>query len=56
MHVLTDQPIGAMLQNPTSSRRFIKWVMMLMQFSIEYTPRIVIKGKAPANFIVECKT
>lgn len=54
MKVLTDQPIGAVLQNPTSSGRLIKWAMMLTQFSIEYKPRTAIKGQAMADFIVEC--
>ncbi|XP_031120434.1 uncharacterized protein LOC116023572 [Ipomoea triloba] len=52
--VLTDQPLGTILRNPTSSRRLIKWAMMLTQFAIEYKPRPAIKGQALADFIVEC--
>ncbi|XP_031127529.1 uncharacterized protein LOC116029621 [Ipomoea triloba] len=51
--VLTDQPLGTILRNPTSSGRLIKWAMMLTQssgrlikwammltqFAIEYKPR-----------------
>lgn len=52
--VLTEQPLGAVLKNPTSSGRLIKWAMMLTQFNIEYHPKTAIKGQALANFIVEC--
>ncbi|XP_031120385.1 uncharacterized protein LOC116023521 [Ipomoea triloba] len=52
--VLTDQPLGTILRNPTSSGRLIKWAMMLTQFAIEYKPRPAIKGQALADFIVEC--
>lgn len=54
IHVLTHHPIGLVLQNPTSLGRLIKWVMMLMQFSIKYMLRTAIKGQALTNFIVEC--
>lgn len=53
VQVLTDLPIGVVLQNPTSSRRLIKWSMMLT-LSIEYRPRKAIKEQALADFIVEC--
>ncbi|XP_031112204.1 uncharacterized protein LOC116016181 [Ipomoea triloba] len=52
--VLTDQPLGTILRNPTSSGRLIKWAMMLTQFAIEYKPRPAIKGQALVDFIVEC--
>lgn len=52
--VLTDQPLGTVLKNPTSSGRLIKWTMMLTQFNIEYRPRTAIQGQALADFIVEC--
>ncbi|XP_031106927.1 uncharacterized protein LOC116011589 [Ipomoea triloba] len=52
--VLTDQPLGTILRNPTSSGQLIKWAMMLTQFAIEYKPRPAIKGQALADFIVEC--
>ncbi|XP_031096938.1 uncharacterized protein LOC116001189 [Ipomoea triloba] len=52
--VLTDQPLGTILRNPTSSGRLIKWAMMLTQFAIEYRPRPAIKAQALADFIVEC--
>lgn len=54
VQVLTDQQVGAVLQNPMSSGRLIKWAMMLTQFNIEYRPRKAVKEQALADFIVEC--
>lgn len=34
--------------------RLLKWVVELGQFEITYHPRTTIKGKALADFIVEC--
>ncbi|VFQ70931.1 unnamed protein product [Cuscuta campestris] len=51
--VLTDQPLGMVIRNSTSSGRMIKWAMMLTQFNIEYRPRTAIKGQAVADFLVE---
>ncbi|VFQ64835.1 unnamed protein product, partial [Cuscuta campestris] len=53
VEVLTDQPLGPILRNSTSSGRLIKWAMMLTQFKIEYKPRTAIKGQALADFLVE---
>ncbi|VFQ97957.1 unnamed protein product [Cuscuta campestris] len=53
VEVLTDQPLGAVLRNSTSSGRMVKWAMMLTQFHIEYRPRSAIKGQALADFLVE---
>ncbi|VFQ77367.1 unnamed protein product [Cuscuta campestris] len=53
VEVLTDQPLGAVLRNSTSSGRMVKWAMMLTQFNIEYRPRSAIKGQALADFLVE---
>ncbi|VFQ77910.1 unnamed protein product [Cuscuta campestris] len=53
IEVLTDQPLGAVLRNSTSSGRMVKWAMMLTQFNIEYRPRSAIKGQALADFLVE---
>ncbi|VFQ62952.1 unnamed protein product [Cuscuta campestris] len=51
--VLTDQPLGMVMRNSTSSGRIIKWAMMLTQFNIEYRPRTAIKGQAVVDFLVE---
>ncbi|VFQ91505.1 unnamed protein product [Cuscuta campestris] len=53
VEVLTDQPLGVVLRNSTSSGRMVKWAMMLTQFNIEYRPRSAIKGQALADFLVE---
>ncbi|VFQ79929.1 unnamed protein product [Cuscuta campestris] len=53
VEVLTDQPLGAVLQNSTSSGRMVKGAMMLTQFNIGYRPRSAIKGQALADFLVE---
>lgn len=43
-----------MLHKPDTLGRLIAWVVELSQFVLEYHPRIVIKGQALANFVVEC--
>ncbi|XP_019157595.1 PREDICTED: uncharacterized protein LOC109154212 [Ipomoea nil] len=52
--VLTDQPIGAVLHTVSSSRRLVKWALMLTQYAMDYRPRPPIKGQALADFLVEC--
>ncbi|XP_019200121.1 PREDICTED: uncharacterized protein LOC109193759 [Ipomoea nil] len=47
-------PLGSVLRNPASSGRFVKWVVELTQYGIEYQPRPSIKGQALADFLVEC--
>ncbi|XP_019161181.1 PREDICTED: uncharacterized protein LOC109157795 [Ipomoea nil] len=54
VRVLTDQSLGSVLQNPTSSGRLVKWAMELTQYGFEYQPRPSIKGQALADFLVEC--
>ncbi|XP_019190616.1 PREDICTED: uncharacterized protein LOC109185074 [Ipomoea nil] len=54
VRVLTDQPLGSVLQNPSSSGRLVKWAVELTQYEIEYQPRPSIKGQALADFLVEC--
>ncbi|XP_019197688.1 PREDICTED: uncharacterized protein LOC109191483 [Ipomoea nil] len=54
VRVLTDQPLGSVLRNPTSLGRLVKWAMELTQYGIEYQPRPSIKGQALADFLVEC--
>ncbi|XP_019184571.1 PREDICTED: uncharacterized protein LOC109179516 [Ipomoea nil] len=44
----------AELRNPVSSGRMVKWAVELSQYNLEYRPRTAIKGKALADFIVEC--
>ncbi|XP_019163604.1 PREDICTED: uncharacterized protein LOC109159946 [Ipomoea nil] len=54
VRVLTDQPLGSVLRNPSSSGRLVKWAVELTQYGIEYQPRPSIKGQALADFLVEC--
>ncbi|XP_019160036.1 PREDICTED: uncharacterized protein LOC109156639 [Ipomoea nil] len=54
VRVLTDQPLGSVLRNPTLSGRLVKWAVELTQYGIEYQPRPSIKGQALADFLVEC--
>ncbi|XP_019150529.1 PREDICTED: uncharacterized protein LOC109147322 [Ipomoea nil] len=54
VRMLTDQPLGSVLRNPSSSGRLVKWAMELTQCGIEYQPRPSIMGQALADFLVEC--
>ncbi|CAH9069202.1 unnamed protein product [Cuscuta europaea] len=54
VHVLTQQPLGALMRSPTSSSRMVKWAIFLSQFQIEIKPRPSIKGQALADFVTEC--
>ncbi|KAK3006335.1 hypothetical protein RJ639_016319 [Escallonia herrerae] len=44
--VLTDQPLGKVLQSPEASKRLINWSVELGEFDIKYKPRIAIKAQA----------
>ncbi|KAK3025595.1 hypothetical protein RJ639_042634 [Escallonia herrerae] len=52
--VLTDQPLGKVLQNPDPSRRLVNWSVKLGEFDIKYRPRATFKAQALSNFVVEC--
>ncbi|CAH9083530.1 unnamed protein product [Cuscuta europaea] len=54
VHLLTQQPLGALMRSPTSSSRMVKWAIFLSQFQIEIKPRPSIKGQALADFVIEC--
>ena len=51
--VLTGLPIKAILHKPKSLGRLLKWEIELIEFDIEYQPRIAIKGQLLVDFIVE---
>ncbi|VFQ97130.1 unnamed protein product, partial [Cuscuta campestris] len=51
---MTDQPLGEVLRDPSSSGRVIKWAMVLSQYDISYQPRSSKKGQVIADFMVEC--
>ncbi|KAK3003068.1 hypothetical protein RJ639_018812 [Escallonia herrerae] len=52
--VLTDQPLGKVLQNPDASGRLVNWLVELGEFDIKYQPRTTIKAQALSDFVVEC--
>ncbi|KAK3021082.1 hypothetical protein RJ639_046103 [Escallonia herrerae] len=52
--VLTDQPLGKVLQNSEASGRLVNWSVELGEFDIKYKPHVVIKAQALSDFIVEC--
>ncbi|KAK3039433.1 hypothetical protein RJ639_029232 [Escallonia herrerae] len=52
--VLTDQPLGKVLQNPDASGRLVNWSVELGEFDIKYKPRAAIKAQALSDFVVEC--
>ncbi|KAK3034435.1 hypothetical protein RJ639_034672 [Escallonia herrerae] len=52
--VLTDQPLGRVLQNPDASGRLVNWSVELGEFDIKYQPRTAIKAQALSDFVVEC--
>ncbi|GJU68977.1 reverse transcriptase domain-containing protein [Tanacetum coccineum] len=51
--VITDQPIKQLLSNSEITGRMLKWKFELEGYDIQYRPRISIKGKILADFIVE---
>ncbi|CAL2229571.1 unnamed protein product [Prunus armeniaca] len=53
IHVLTNQPLRQVLQQPETSGRLVKWAIELGEFDIHYKPRPSTKGQAVANFISE---
>ncbi|KAK3040023.1 hypothetical protein RJ639_027334 [Escallonia herrerae] len=52
--VLTDQPLGKVLQSPDASGRLVNWSVELGEFDIKYKPRTAIKAQALSDFVVEC--
>ncbi|XP_062019159.1 uncharacterized protein LOC133735742 [Rosa rugosa] len=53
IHVLTNQPLRQVMQNPEHSGRLSKWAIELSEFDIDYRPRTAMKGQAVADFIAE---
>ncbi|KAK2999895.1 hypothetical protein RJ639_023415 [Escallonia herrerae] len=52
--VLTDQPLGKVLQSSDASGRLVNWSVELGEFDIKYKPRTAIKAQALSDFVVEC--
>ena len=51
--VIIDQPIKKSLNKPEVAGRMVQWAIELIQFDIEYHPRIAIKAHALGDFITE---
>ncbi|GKV48228.1 hypothetical protein SLEP1_g55054 [Rubroshorea leprosula] len=52
--VYTDFPLRKILQKPELSGRLIGWSVELSEYDLKFQPRTTIKGKAVADFLVEC--
>ena len=52
--ILTDQPLKAILHQPDTSDRMVKWVIKLSEFDIQYRPRPSMKAQVLADFVVKC--
>ncbi|KAM2695949.1 hypothetical protein EV1_040390 [Malus domestica] len=51
--VLTNHFLRQILQSPDTSRRMIKWAMVLGEFDISYQPKLDEKGQTMADFIAD---
>ncbi|GKA80090.1 reverse transcriptase domain-containing protein, partial [Tanacetum coccineum] len=54
--VITDSPIGQVLNNSGASGRLAKWVVELGAYGITYVPRVAIKGQVLADFLADTPT
>ena len=50
---MTYQPIKKSMNKPDAAERMVQWAIELIQFNIEYYPRIAIKVQASVDFIAE---
>jgi hypothetical protein len=51
--VMTNFPLGDIIQNKDANGRIVKWAMELCPYSIEFQGRTAIKSQALVDFIVE---
>ncbi|GJR21835.1 reverse transcriptase domain-containing protein [Tanacetum coccineum] len=51
--VITDIPIGKVLNNSGASRRLAKWAIELGAYGITYVPRVAVKGQVLADFLAD---
>ncbi|GJW73825.1 reverse transcriptase domain-containing protein [Tanacetum coccineum] len=54
--VITDSPIGQVLNNLGASGRLAKWAVELGAYGITYVPRVAIKGQVLAEFLADTPT
>jgi ribonuclease HI len=51
--VVTDYPLGDILQNQDATRRISKWAVKLDTLNIDFKPRTTIKSQALVDFMAE---
>jgi hypothetical protein len=51
--VVTDYPLGDILQNQDATRRISKWAVELSALNIDFKPRTTIKSQALVDFMAE---
>ena len=51
--VASTYPLGDILHNRDANGRVVKWSVELGAFTIEFTPRSMIKSQALVHFIAE---
>ncbi|GKD33863.1 reverse transcriptase domain-containing protein [Tanacetum coccineum] len=54
--VITDSPIGQVLNNSGASGRLEKWAVELGAYGITYVPRVAVKGQVLADFLADTPT
>ncbi|GJR17116.1 reverse transcriptase domain-containing protein [Tanacetum coccineum] len=54
--VITDSPIGQVLNNSGASGRLAKYAVELGAYGITYIPRVAIKGQVLADFLADTPT
>ncbi|GJZ57305.1 reverse transcriptase domain-containing protein [Tanacetum coccineum] len=54
--VITDSPIGQVLNNSRASGRLAKWAVELGAYGITYVPRVAIKGHVLVDFQADTPT
>ncbi|GJV67646.1 reverse transcriptase domain-containing protein [Tanacetum coccineum] len=54
--VITDSPIGQVLNNSGASGRLAKWAVELGTYGITYVLRVAIKGQVLADFLADTPT
>ena len=51
--VLTNYPLRQILLKPEASGRLMRWALELSQYTIQFAPRVAMKGQAVADFVAE---
>jgi hypothetical protein len=51
--VVTDYPLGDILQNQDTTGRISKWAVKLGTLTIDFKPRTAIKSQALVDFMAE---